>query len=118
MPAIAPPTARPMTAVSEIGVSSSRSGHFACRPRVRANTLPPLPTSTPATNASGLASSSPSSASRTASIVRKISPSGAGTQSGSVMAGRGAYTDERSTPMSGGGACLAASTAASILART
>ena len=87
---MAPPTASPITAVSEIGVSSRRSGHLAYRPRVSANTLPPLPASTPAMNTSGSAASSPSSASRTASMVRNTSASAAGSQSGSGTAGRAA----------------------------
>ena len=41
MPAIAAPTPRPTIALSEIGVSRTRSPKRSCRPRVRPNTLPP-----------------------------------------------------------------------------
>ena len=41
MPAIAAPTPRPTIAVSEIGVSRTRSPKRSCRPRVSPNTLPP-----------------------------------------------------------------------------
>ena len=41
MPAIAAPTPRPTIALSEIGVSRTRSPNRSCRPRVRPKTLPP-----------------------------------------------------------------------------
>ena len=49
MPAIAAPTPRPMIALSEIGVSRTRSPKRSCRPRVSPKTLPPAATSIPAT---------------------------------------------------------------------
>ncbi len=50
MPAIAAPTPSPTIALSEIGVSRTRSPNSSCRPRVSPNTLPPAATSMPATN--------------------------------------------------------------------
>ena len=50
MPAMAAPTPSPMIAVSEIGVSRTRSPNRSRRPRVSPKTLPPSPTSMPATN--------------------------------------------------------------------
>ena len=64
MPAIAAPTPRPMIALSEIGVSRTRSPKRSCKPRVRPNTLPPAATSMPATNTRSSVSSSTSSAAR------------------------------------------------------
>ena len=58
MPAIAAPTPRPMTAVSEIGVSRTRSPNCSCSPRVSPKTLPPAPTSMPATNTRSSSASS------------------------------------------------------------
>ena len=58
MPAIAAPTPSPTIAVSEIGVSRTRSPNRSARPRVSPKTLPPEPTSIPATKTrSSLASS-------------------------------------------------------------
>ena len=62
IPAIAAPTPTPMTAVSEIGVSRTRSPNRSRRPRVSPKTLPPAPTSIPATNTRSSAASSVSSA--------------------------------------------------------
>ena len=62
MPAIAAPTPRPTIALSEIGVSRTRSPKRSCRPRVRPNTLPPAATSMPATNTRSSVASSASSA--------------------------------------------------------
>ena len=78
IPAIAAPTPRPMIAVSEIGVSRTRSPNRSCSPRVRPKTLPPAPTSMPATNTRSSAASSASSASWIASIVRNTGASSAG----------------------------------------
>ena len=75
MPAIAAPTPTPMIAVSEIGVSRTRSPNRSRRPRVSPKTLPPSPTSMPATNTRSSSVSSASSASCTASIVRNIGTS-------------------------------------------
>ncbi len=49
IPAMAAPTPRPMIAVSEIGVSRTRSPNRSCSPRMSPNTLPPAATSMPAT---------------------------------------------------------------------
>ena len=46
-PDAAAPSAAPMMAVSEIGVSMTRSGNFLCRPAVDWKTPPILPTSSP-----------------------------------------------------------------------
>ena len=71
MPAMAAPTPRPTMAVSEIGVSRTRSPKRSRSPRVRPNTLPPSPTSMPARKTRSSAASSDSSALRMASMVRK-----------------------------------------------
>ena len=78
IPAIAAPTPSPMIAVSEIGVSRTRGPKRSWRPLVRPKTLPPSPTSIPATNTRSSAPSSNSRASWTASIVRKTGASAAG----------------------------------------
>ena len=70
MPAIAAPTPRPMIAISEIGVSRTRSPKRSWSPRVSPKTLPPAPTSTPATNTRSSLASSASSAAWIASMVR------------------------------------------------
>ena len=75
MPAMAAPTPSPTIAVSEIGVSRTRSPNRSRRPRVRPKTLPPSPTSMPATNTRSSAASSASSAARTASMVRNTGAS-------------------------------------------
>ena len=78
MPAIAAPTPRPTIALSEMGVSRTRSPNRSCRPRVRPNTLPPAATSIPATNTRSSPASSASSAARIASMVRNTGASAAG----------------------------------------
>ena len=88
MPAMAAPTPRPMIAVSEIGVSRTRSPNRSRRPRVSPKTLPPAPTSMPATNTRSSAASSASSAAWIASIVRNTGASSAGA-GGSGRSGRG-----------------------------
>ena len=62
IPAMAAPTPSPTIAVSEIGVSRTRSPKRSRRPRVRPKTLPPAPTSTPATKTRSSVASSDSSA--------------------------------------------------------
>ena len=116
IPAIAAPTPRPMTAVSEIGVSRTRSPNRSRSPRVRPKTLPPSPTSMPATNTPSSSASSHSSADRIASIVRKTGASGAG-RAGSGHTGRGRVTKSNSVVVAGASSRRAASTAASSSSR-
>ena len=70
IPAMAAPTPSPTIAVSEIGVSRTRSPKRSRSPRVRPNTFPPSPMSIPARNTRSSDSSSASSAPRMASMVR------------------------------------------------
>jgi len=69
-PAMAAPTPSPTMAVSEMGVSRTRSPKRARSPRVRPKTLPPSPMSIPARKTRSSVSSSASSAARIASMVR------------------------------------------------
>ena len=101
-----------MTAVSEIGVSRTRSPKRSCSPRVSPKTLPPSPTSMPATNTRSSSASSHSSADRIASIVRKTGASSAG-RGGSGHTGRGRVTKSNSVVVAGASSPRAASTAAS-----
>ena len=76
---MAAPTPRPMIAVSEIGVSRTRSPNRSASPRVSPKTLPPAPTSMPATNTrSSLGELGLERAMRMASMVRKTGASSAG----------------------------------------
>ena len=100
IPAIAAPTPRPMIAVSEIGVSRTRSPNRSRRPRVSPKTLPPAPTSIPATKTRSSAASSASRASWIASIVRKTGASSPGS-GGSGASGLGRTTKSNSVVAAG-----------------
>ena len=78
MPAMAAPTPRPMMAVSEMGVSRTRSPNRSRSPRVRPNTFPPAPTSIPATKTLSSSASSISRAWWMASMVRNTGASSSG----------------------------------------
>ena len=115
MPAMADPTPSPMMAVSEIGVSRTRPGNSVARPRVSPKTLPPAPTSTPATKTRSSSASSAARAERTASMVRNTGASAAG-GAGSGRAARARTTKSIMVAGDGLASRRAASTAPSSVA--
>ncbi len=117
IPAMAAPTPSPMTAVSEIGVSRTRSPNRSRRPRVSPKTLPPSPTSIPAMNTRSSAASSASRASWTASIMRNTGASAAG-GGGSARTGLARRTNSVTVAASGAASRRASSTIRSSVSVT
>ncbi len=99
IPAMAAPTPRPMIAVSEIGVSRTRSPKRSRRPRVSPKTLPPAPTSMPGDeHAARRSASSASSAARMASIVRNTGASAGGGRRLGALGPRAGHEVEQRRP--------------------